>query len=105
MTRLNIFLLVLVLTSAMVLVHNQYESRRLFMALETALKDAHRLEVDHDRLEVERRAQATPLRVEKIARQQLQMKTASPAITQYVSVSGLTAKGMGLATPVQEVWP
>jgi cell division protein FtsL len=35
---------------------------------------------------VERRAQATPLRVEQIARQQLQMRAASPAITQYVSI-------------------
>lgn len=90
MTRLNVFLLLAVLASALVLVHNQYESRRLFMALETARKEAHRLEVDHDRLQVERRAQATPLRVEKIARQQLQMRTASPAITQYVSLSGKT---------------
>jgi len=88
MTRLNVLLLLAVLASAMVLVHNQYESRRLFMALEAAHKEAHRLEVDHDRLQVERRAQATPLRVEQIARQQLQMKTASPAITQYVSLSG-----------------
>jgi cell division protein FtsL len=94
MTRLNVLLLVAVLVSAMVLVHSQYESRRLFMALEVVLKDAHRLEVEHDRLEVERRAQATPLRVEKIARQQLQMKTASPAITQYVSLSVPAQKDM-----------
>ena len=50
MTRLNILLLIAVLASAMVLVHNQYESRRFFMALELARKEAHRLEVDHDRL-------------------------------------------------------
>jgi cell division protein FtsL len=97
MTRLNVLLLLAVLASAMVLVHNQYESRRLFMALESARKEAHRLEVDHDRLQVERRAQATPLRVEQIARQQLQMKTASPAITQYVSLSG---KAPAAAAPV-----
>jgi cell division protein FtsL len=39
-------------------------------------------------MEVERRAQATPLRVEQIARQQLNMRTASPAITQYVNAQG-----------------
>jgi cell division protein FtsL len=93
MTRVNVVLLIAVLASAMVLVHTQYESRRLFMALETARKEAHRLDVDQDRLQVESRAQATPLRVEKIARQQLQMKTASPAITQYVSLSGPTPRG------------
>ena len=32
----------------------------------------------------EKRAQATPLRVEKLARDQLQMRTTTPAITQYV---------------------
>jgi cell division protein FtsL len=88
MTRLNVLLLLAVMTAAMLLVHSQYESRRLFMALEAANKEAHRLEVENDRLQVERRAQATPLRVEQIARQQLHMKTATPAITQYVSLSG-----------------
>jgi cell division protein FtsL len=105
MTRLNVFLLLAVLASALVLVHNQYESRRLFMALETARKEAHRLEVDHDRLQVERRAQATPLRVEKIARQQLQMRTASPAITQYVSLSGKTQAAGPDAASVQGARP
>ena len=88
MTRLSIFLLLAALVSALLLVHSQYETRRLFMALESAKKEAKRLEVDHDRLQVERRAQATPLRVEQIARQQLQMRTASPAITQYVMMGG-----------------
>lgn len=86
MTRLSIFLLVAVVVSALALVHSQYESRQLFMALDAARKDAKRLDVERDRLEVERRAQATPLRVEQIAWQQLQMRTASPAITQYVNV-------------------
>ena len=97
MTRLSILLLVAVVASAMGLVHSQYESRQLFMALEAARKDAKRLEIEQDRLQVERRAQATPLRVEQIARQQLQMRTASPAITQYVNVKD--------AVPAQEVRP
>jgi cell division protein FtsL len=106
MTRLNVLLVLAVLASAMVLVHSQYESRRLFMALESANKDAHRLEIERDRLEVERRAQATPLRVEKIARQQLQMKTASPAITQYVSLSGKAPAPVAPATvPSREARP
>lgn len=95
MTRLSIFLLMSVLASALVLVHSQYEVRRLFMALESAKKEAKRLEVDHDRLQVERRAQATPLRVEQIARQQLQMRAASPGITQYVSTQDAAASGKG----------
>jgi cell division protein FtsL len=84
MTRVSILLLVATVVSALWLVHSHYESRRIFMDLESARKEAKRIEVDHDRMEVERRAQATPLRVEQIARQQLNMRTASPAITQYV---------------------
>ena len=84
MTRLNIMLLVAVIASAMYLVHTQYQSRRLFTELDRALAESRRLETEHQRLQVEKRAQATPLRVEKIARAQLNMRTATPAITQYV---------------------
>ena len=86
MSRLNAVLLALVLASALYLVHSQYEARSLFVELEAARREAHRLEVEHDRLLVERRAQATPLRVEQMARQQLQMRPAHPAITQYVTL-------------------
>lgn len=96
MTRLSVFLLLAVIASALLLVHSQYETRRLFMALESARKEAKRLEIDEDRLQVERRAQATPLRVEQIARQQLQMRSASPAITQYVSVKDVPVTGQEL---------
>lgn len=91
MTRLNVLLLLALVVSAMALVHSQYESRRLFMALEAVRKDEARLEVEHDRLLVERRAQATPLRVEQIARQQLQMRMVSPGITQYVAAPQVPA--------------
>jgi cell division protein FtsL len=86
MTRLNLVLLIAVLTSALYLVRTQYESRRLFSEIDRAASDARKLELEHERLKVEKLAQATPLRVEKLAKEQLQMRTASPAITQYVRV-------------------
>jgi cell division protein FtsL len=89
MTRLNILLLAALLALALLLVHTQYESRRLFTALDRAQTEARRLEAEQQRLQVERRAQATPLRVEKLAREQLQMRNASPAITQYVTNSSV----------------
>ena len=92
MTRLSVLMLLLAIGSALALVHSQYESRRLFMALESERKEAARIEIEHDRLQVERRAQATPLRVEQIARQQLQMRVVSPGITQYVSPPQASAK-------------
>ena len=85
MTRLSIVLLLLVIASALFLVRTQYESRLLYTELDRAVAEARRLETEHQRLQVEKRAQATPLRVERIARAQLNMRTATPAITQYVS--------------------
>jgi cell division protein FtsL len=49
-------------------------------------------------LDVERGAQATPLRVEKLAREQMQMHTISPAITQYVSVQGASSENVSAST-------
>lgn len=88
MSRLSVVLFFAVLLSAMYLVRTQYESRSLTTELDRANSEARRLEIENDRLDVERRAQATPLRVEKLAREQLHMRTISPAITQYATVSG-----------------
>jgi len=85
MTRVSALLLVAVLLSALYLVRTQYESRRLYTEIDRAKAQAQRLETEFDRLDVERGAQATPLRVEKLAREQLHMHTISPAITQYAS--------------------
>lgn len=84
MMRLNLVLLVAVVASALYLVRTQYESRRLFVEVDKAHTLAHKYEVERDKLEVEKRAQATSLRVEKIAKEQLQMRSATPAVTQYV---------------------
>ena len=86
MIRLNLVLLVAVVVSALYLVRMQFESRQLFVELDKAVAESRRLATDHERLQVEKRAQATPLRVEKLARDQLLMRTATPAITHYVNV-------------------
>ena len=85
MTRLNLVLLLAVLASALYLVRTQYESRRLYVELEKANAQSRRIETEKERLQVEKRSQATPLRVEKLAKERLQMRTATPAITQYVT--------------------
>ena len=89
MIRLNLILLVAIVLSAMVTVQVQYESRRLIAEIEKAQADARRLDMDHERLQVAKRAQATPLRVEKLAKEQLHMRPSSPAITLYVTQTGM----------------
>lgn len=86
MTRLNLMLLLAVLASALYLVNVQYDSRRLFTELDRAVAEARRLETERGRLEVEKRAQATSLRVEKLAKEKLAMRSITPAITEYVTL-------------------
>ena len=87
MIRLNLVLLLAVLASAFYLVHTQYESRRLYAALDRAQAEARKLEAEHEQLQVQKRAQATPARVQQLATRQLQMRPVTPGITQYVSVT------------------
>lgn len=86
MIRLNLMLLLAVLVSAFYLVHTQYESRRLYTALDRAKAQALRLEAEHEQLQVQKRADATPARVQQLAIRQLQMRPVTPGITQYVAV-------------------
>jgi cell division protein FtsL len=101
MIRLNLVLLLAVLASALYLVNVQYESRRLFSNLDKARSEARKIETENERLQVEKRAQATPLRVEKIAKEKLQMRSVTPAITDYVTyrADAATATVSGDASP------
>jgi cell division protein FtsL len=85
MTRLNLILTLAVLASCLLLVKTAYESRRLFTAIDRAKNEQQELDTEFKRLEAERQAQATHLRVEKVAREKLRMRTATPAVTQYVA--------------------
>ncbi len=101
MSRVSFLLMIAVMASALYLVRTQYESRSLTTELDRATNEARRLEIENDRLDVERRAQATPVRVEKLAREQLHMRTITPAITQYAAVPG----GAAAAPASAEVRP
>ena len=84
MTRTSLLLIIATLGSAMYLVSVQYESRRLFTELERAQREGRRLKTEFERLEVEKRSQATPARVERVAREKLQMRQVTPGITLYM---------------------
>ena len=98
MARLAFLLLVAVVVSALYVVRVQYQSRVLFTELDHALRDAQQLSADRDRLEVEKRAAATSLRVEQIARSQLAMRPVTPAITDYVTLPA-SARNRAAAAP------
>jgi cell division protein FtsL len=91
MSKTNAVLALLLLLSCLALVRVAYESRRVFAELDKARNEQRLLDAEYKRLDAERQAQATNLRVEKVARERLRMTTATPAVTAYVedtAVSG-----------------
>jgi len=98
MSRLNVLLLLVLLGSSVYLVRVSYESRRLFTELDRARNEERVLDSEQERLKAEKQAQATPLRVEKAARDKLAMRTATPAVTQYV-IYARSASGVEGRTP------
>jgi cell division protein FtsL len=93
MTRINLLLLVALVISSVYLVKVSYESRRLFAALDKAQSEARQLDIEHERLKAEKQSQATPLHVERVARDRLAMRNATPAVTQYVYAPAGAASG------------
>ena len=85
MSRVNVLLLIALLVSSVYLVRVSYDTRRLFTELDRAQNDERLLDSEYERLKAEKQAQATPLRVEKTARDKLAMRIATPAVTQYVT--------------------
>ena len=86
--RMNLVLAAVLLLSCFWLVQSSYESRRLFVEMERAQRASRELQIDYERLQLEKRVQATPLRVERLARDKLQMAAPTPAVTHYMAQSG-----------------
>ncbi len=98
MTRLNVLLLIVLIVSAIYLVQVSHESRRLFTEFDKSRSEERLLDNEFERLKSDKQSQATPLRVEKTARDKLAMRTATPAVTQYVVRAALPSEA-GSATP------
>jgi cell division protein FtsL len=84
MTKLNALLLIALLASCLWQVKTAYEARQLFAALDQAQVERQQLDAEFKRLDAEAQAQATHLRVERVARERLQMRPATAAVTKYV---------------------
>ena len=83
--RLSILMLLALIASGLYLVKVSYDERRLFAELEKAKAEEQQLISDAKRLDAERQAQATHLRVERVAREKLDMRMAGPDVTRYVA--------------------
>jgi hypothetical protein len=68
--------------------------------IDRAEAEARKLAIENDRLQVEKRAQATPLRVEKLASRSIaHADGTTPAITQYVALPAPQASEVACDEP------
>ena len=78
MLRINLFLLLGIVVCALGTVTAQHKARKLFQAIEAEQEHARQLEIEFGQLQLELSTWATSLRIEKIAREKLKMRTPDP---------------------------
>ena len=88
MTRLNILLILIVITCALSVVTSQHEARKLFMELERKQERTRQLTVEWGQLQLEQSTWAMRARVEKIATKQLLMKVPDASKIKVISLAG-----------------
>jgi cell division protein FtsL len=76
--RLNLLLLALLTVCALGLVTSQHKARKLFAELERQQARTKALDVEWGQLELETRTWALPSRVDKLARERLDMRAPDP---------------------------
>lgn len=79
MARLNLILLLIVVASALSAVASNHRARNLFVELEREQTRSRQLDIEWGQLQLEQSTWANHARIEKIARDKLQMHTPLPA--------------------------
>jgi len=78
MARLNLLLLALLTACALSLVTSQHKARKLFVDLEHEQARTKALDVEWGQLELETRTWALSSRIDKLARERLEMRAPDP---------------------------
>ncbi|MFA7399292.1 MAG: cell division protein FtsL [Sideroxydans sp.] len=87
MARFNAFLLFVTIACALGVVTSQHKARKLFVELQNEKELAQQMEVEWGKLQIEQSTLAMPARVEKLARQQLQMRMPPSDEIRYIRVN------------------
>lgn len=87
MTRINIFLLLVVILSALSVVNARHQSRKLYTELQKEQKFATDLEVEYGRLQLEQSTWAAQGTIESAAIDRLHMESPHPKEIQVISLS------------------
>ncbi|MGI9309691.1 MAG: cell division protein FtsL [Gammaproteobacteria bacterium] len=72
-------LAVLTIATAIFCVYSKHQSRKLFVELQVLTTERDVLEVDWGKLQIEQSTWSTHARVERLARQQMKMRSPKPA--------------------------
>lgn len=83
-SRLNLILVLVVMLCALSIVTSNHRARKLFIELEREQTRMHALDVEWGQLQLEQSTWANHSRIEKIAREKMQMKT--PPQAQVISL-------------------
>ena len=78
MVRLNLLLLAVLVLCALSLVTSRHAARKLFVELERETARTRAFETEFGQLQLEQSTWAMPVRVEKVAREQLRMQIPGP---------------------------
>jgi len=86
--RLNLLLLALLTVCALGVVTAQHKARKLFADLEREQARTKALDVEWGQLELETRTWALPSRIDKLARERLEMRPPDPRQTHLMRRAG-----------------
>jgi len=95
MGRLSFVMAALLMASAVSLVTSRYQARQLFIELGRGQSQAHDLDTDWRRLQLERAELARNARVDRTARDELKMISIAPDRTIYLNQPPVTQPRQG----------
>ncbi len=97
MLRLNILLAMVLIGSSVWLVRTSHDARQLFVEIERAQSESHNLQIEEERLQLDKREQATLGRVETLAKRHLGMRNQGPGITHIIPSQSGAVSDVGVA--------
>jgi cell division protein FtsL len=99
MSRLNIFLVMIVLGCALSVVNATNQQRRLFVQLERAQAEERQLQQDYAQLQYEQSALSKTSRIEGLANDALKMRSVASGNTQYLTLATGASEAQNVVIP------
>jgi cell division protein FtsL len=99
MSRINIFLLIIVMGCALSVVNSSNQQRQIFIQLQRAQSQERQLQQDYAQLQYQQSALSKTSRIEQLADESLKMQPISTGRTQYLTLQPGVAKAIDVPMP------